>query len=298
MGTCWLGPTLILPDFVLPSRINQRREYSGMDSWEGCQDKTHFRQYPHVVNYHYNSRGYRDQEWSESITDLKNSIWCVGDSFTVGLGSPVEHTWPWLLQKQTGQRAINVSMDGASNNWISRKVLKVLSEIQPKIIVVQWSYLFRDENPNTALDDEQRRQQYSDQTLSLSRAQLLERFIQLVNTVKQAQTNTVIVHSFVPEFYFSTTAADEWRKFAGVGWPQLPKDSESFAELPSNVHNELKMFEQHDVFCLYAELLSTMQVYVDEFAKQDLARDGHHYDLLTATGFVNAVCEKLHHRTV
>jgi hypothetical protein len=289
---------VILPDFILPSRVNQHWTYSGLDSPGQCLDQQHFDNYPLAVEYNYNSRGFRDLEWPVSVDELKQAIWCVGDSFTVGLGSPIEHTWPWLLQKQTGQRVINISMDGASNNWISRKVLKILSEVQPKIIVVQWSYLFRDENSNTALDDEQRRQQYSDQTLSLSRAQLLERFIQLVNTVEQAQTNTVIVHSFVPGFYFSTTASDEWSKFTGVGWPQLPKDAKSFAELPSNVHSELKMFEQHDVFRLYAELLCAMQVYVDEFVKQDLARDGHHYDLLTATGFVNAVCEKLHHRTV
>jgi len=78
----------------------------------------------------------------------------------------------------------------------------------------------------------------------------------------------------------------------------LPKDLQAFLQLPACVHNELKFFNQHDIFRLYAELLSTAKIYIEEFNKQDLARDGHHYDLATSTEFVNAVCKKLQNRTV
>ena len=58
---------MILPDFLLPSRVNKRWEFSGIDSIEQCLDKNHFKNYPHPITYSYNSRGFRDNEWPESI---------------------------------------------------------------------------------------------------------------------------------------------------------------------------------------------------------------------------------------
>jgi hypothetical protein len=137
---------MILPDFILPSRINQTWSYSGLDRFEFCLDKKHFESYPHAITYQYNSRGFRDAEWPDTVDKLKNAIWCVGDSFTVGLGSPIEHTWPYVLQQTLQKRTINISMDGASNNCIARKVLKILTQIQPELIVIHWSYLHRRED--------------------------------------------------------------------------------------------------------------------------------------------------------
>ena len=73
---------------------------------------THFLSYDYPINYQHNSRGFRDSEWPN---DLDNIIWCVGDSFTKGLGAPVEHTWPSILQNKTNKRCLNVSINGASN---------------------------------------------------------------------------------------------------------------------------------------------------------------------------------------
>jgi len=289
---------LILPNFILPSRVNQHWTYSGIDSPDQCADRQWFDQYPYTVEYHYNSRGFRDQEWPTDIEELKNAIWCVGDSFTVGLGSPVHHTWPYLLQAKTSTRTINVSMDGASNKWIARKTVDIVNNIQPKVIVLQWSYLFRDESTDTTLSDEQRRQPYSDDTLLLSPAQLLQQFVCLINQVEQSKQRTKIVHSFIPGFCFSTNAVDEWNQLRGPSWPDVLTDSKLFDKLPTLVHNDLKMFEQYDVFRLYAEMLSSVEIYVEEFIKQDLARDGHHYDLITASNFVSCVCKKLHNRAV
>ena len=136
---------MILPDFILPSRINQHWEYSGIDSIEQCLNKKHFKSYPHKIEYRYNSRGFRDTEWPETLEKLKNSIWCVGDSFTVGIGSPVEHTWSYQVGQKLNTRTINISMDGASNNWIARKAQQIIDTIGPKFLVVHWSYISRRE---------------------------------------------------------------------------------------------------------------------------------------------------------
>jgi hypothetical protein len=138
---------MILPDFVLRSRINQQWHNSGMDCLEHCFDPKHYESFPYDVSYCYNSRGFRDSEWPDNVADLAACIWCLGDSFTVGLGSPLEHTWPNVLQQRTGTRVINVSMDGASNNWLARKSLRILEEIQPKHLIIQWSYISRREIP-------------------------------------------------------------------------------------------------------------------------------------------------------
>lgn len=193
---------MILPDFILPSRVNQHWQYSGLDSINGCLDKAWFKQYPHTVEYYYNSRGFRDTEWPDSVNELKNSIWCVGDSFTVGLGSPIEHTWPYLLNKKLKKQTINISMDGASNDWISRKVVRILKEIQPKNMVIHWSYIERRESDNCLLNDEDRRLPYlvKDLDNGFDNLQLC------VKSVEQHSGACQIVHSFIPKSYSTPTA--------------------------------------------------------------------------------------------
>jgi hypothetical protein len=122
---------VILPDFQLSSRANQQWQYSGIDTLEHCSNKQHFLSYPHLVEYVYNQRGFRDEEWPDSLDELKNAIWCVGDSFTVGIGQPFAHIWPQVLSKSLARRTINVSMDGASNDWIFRKACQIIDKINP-----------------------------------------------------------------------------------------------------------------------------------------------------------------------
>ena len=91
-----------LPAFVLHSRKNLKDvPYTGMDSPSNAIDKVHFSSFPYKVAYSYNSRGFRDAEWPKTIEELKDAIWCIGDSFTAGVGSPYEHMWTQLLQKRT-----------------------------------------------------------------------------------------------------------------------------------------------------------------------------------------------------
>jgi hypothetical protein len=281
---------MILPDFVIPSRVNQHWLHSGIDSPELCLDKKHFESYAYSVEYNYNSRGYRDQEWPVSIDELKHGIWCLGDSFTVGLGSPLEHTWPYVLQQATNTRTINVSMDGASNNWMARKAIRVLQEISPKIIIIQWSYIARresslEESLNRQWDlfyqnirddswsDCARDQQHNLPTYILQEIDTLHggweekkflhdewRIMQsiccsdeddIANTltciqnVQDCAGNTVVIHSFIPNFVPY--------KYKGVIEAQTPG------------------------------------LVIPEISRLDLARDGHHYDVATAGCLVDHI---------
>jgi hypothetical protein len=134
---------------------NNEHKESGIDSLARCVDKNWFKNFPHEVSYCYNSRGFRDLEWP---TQLKQAIWCVGDSFTVGLGSPFDHTWPQVLRQRSQRDVINISLDGASNAWIARKCQTILTQVNPDVIVVMWSYFHRRELANTAASDVDRRQ--------------------------------------------------------------------------------------------------------------------------------------------
>jgi hypothetical protein len=89
---------------------------------------------PHTqdVTYCFNNFGYRDVNWDEST--IQNSIWCFGDSQTVGVGVPGEQTWPSMLQRLTGIPTINIGIAGASNDTISRLIVSCLNLYKPRAI--------------------------------------------------------------------------------------------------------------------------------------------------------------------
>ena len=110
------------------------------DTPEECFDKKHFASYSKKITYRYNSKGFRDDEWPEDLSDV---VWCVGDSFTVGIGQPFEETWPQVLQQELGKRCINIGENGCSNDKIQLRVNQIVNQHHPKLIVVMWTYPWR-----------------------------------------------------------------------------------------------------------------------------------------------------------
>lgn len=131
-GIAYIG-AIVLDDLYISSQINLRTEFIGMDSIDYCNDKKWFGLYPHQVSYRFNSRGFRGEEWAGS------DIWCLGDSFTMGLGSPESHTWCSQL------KGTNVSMSGASNDWLARRALDIIEQVRPARLVIMWSFIERRE---------------------------------------------------------------------------------------------------------------------------------------------------------
>jgi hypothetical protein len=261
-----------------------------MDSLEACLDRQHFLKYPHKINYVYNSRGFRDAEWPNSLNELKNAIWCVGDSFTVGLGSPLEHTWPWLLGTTTGQQVINISMDGASNRWIARQVNFIQKEIAPKNIIIMWSYVHRREHEDQSLTSEQRRL-YADRSSGLEDLLDLKDCIAMIN---HSNTIQLTIPDYVNIFDHQTT----WENIRGADWPErAPTTPNEMMALSTLVQTELK-----ENFKIWTELQQSIEqqrmllelennlVKVDRL---DLARDGHHFDLITSQWVVDQIIQQL-----
>ena len=288
-----MGSKLILPTFVVPSNIGLVTQHSGIDSPEYCRDRDHFDAYPHEILYEYNSRGYRDQEWPD---DLNNAVWCLGDSFTAGLGSPITHTWPFLLQQALAQPCVNVSMDGASNDWILRKANELLDSIQPRAIVLHLSYLHRGESPDSALSDTQRRQHV--RPGKINTAQWLHQLQLSIQQLNQRRGSTKIVYSFIPGWALERTFAHEWDKMAGADWCAMPATQHDWLNVPSFVNDELIEFGVRDLFWNWCQLTDTCETFVPEFEVQDWARDRHHYGSITAQHFAGAVAQLLNQRLI
>jgi hypothetical protein len=299
---------MILPDFVLHSRANQRWQYSGIDSIEYCSDKDYFQSYPYSIEYVYNSRGYRDAEWPTNLNDLKNAIWCVGDSFTVGIGQAFAHTWPQMLSTKIGCAVINVSLDGASNDWIVRKVRRIIEVINPKNIVVMWTYTHRRENPDINLNDEDRR-------VFATKASNEEDYLNWINLSNELTTlSQSIIQTTIPKFN-NTHKQDQdlmpalekhWSNIKGYAWPPCPTTLEELDHLPKFILNELKQvhccyetfkttiesqYRSHSVnFAAGTSLLSNNIIYCRQL---DYARDGHHFDQLTAQWLVDQIYQQV-----
>ena len=187
---------MILENLQIPELKNKVYKESGLDSFDHCIDKNYFLNYPHQITYSYNSRGYRDGEWPTD-TELSECIWSIGDSFTVGLGSPYEHIWPQVLQKNLNHRVINVSMDGASNRWISRKTIEIIKEVNPKNIIVMWSYTHRRELDNINKTDMERRVWAN---MDTDEMEDLINFKMSLNSVVKASKNN-LVHLVIPKAF-------------------------------------------------------------------------------------------------
>ena len=113
---------------------------SGLDNPKECMDKDHFQNYPKKISYKYNANGFRDHAWPEDLSDV---IWCVGDSFTVGIGQPFEETWPQILEKKILKRCLNIGEDACSNDTIALRALEIYKIYKPKLIIIMWSYFHR-----------------------------------------------------------------------------------------------------------------------------------------------------------
>jgi hypothetical protein len=288
---------MILPDFILPSRVNQIWSYNGIDSIEQCLDKKHFESYPHVITYRYNSRGFRDAEWPDTLEELKNAIWCVGDSFTVGVGSPATHTWTQILQQNSQHRTINVSMDGASNNWIARHVVKILTTINPKTLIIHWSYLHRREGL-TVLN--------SDKKLS---------FLIYYKNVKDPSWPALmeieqfsLLPAHIQNELLTNHNSDNWNTLSNEELRHWHISSEINEDIINTiecidlvdqhsantriVHSFIPGFVPIDQTEFY-QRIKTPHSMIPEFPCLDLARDGHHYDIKTSQNFVGKILQHL-----
>lgn len=284
---------MILPTFVLPSRVDQHWHYSGIDSLEFCLDQQQFNSYLHPIEYHYNSRGFRDAEWPTGLEDLNSAVWCIGDSFTVGIGSAHSHTWTQVLQSRSARRTINVGMDGASNQWIARKAVDILTTLTPKDLIIHWSYVHRREVDYMTVLEQRWASWYSASRDSSWPATLpLKDFSQLSLT---QQLELQYVHKW------NWQVSDDTRVIQAVNSSTVEDIDltiecinavNSYAGNCNVIHSFIPDFVEPKNHAEFCQRLPKDFVML-ELEKLDLARDGHHYDIVTSEFFVDQLLPRL-----
>lgn len=140
----------LLDSVQAPHLTNTSVLYHGHDSPDSCQNKKYFNSYPDKISYQFNSRGFRDQEWPD---DLKSSVWCIGDSETVGVGLPFADTWVQQLSRLIKTNCINISVLAVSNHWIYNHANTILNVVQPMTMVIHWSFVHRRPIPKEIVID-------------------------------------------------------------------------------------------------------------------------------------------------
>ncbi len=171
-------------------RAGKRIDRTGLDTHELCIDKQHFANYNKKITYEYNSRGFRDVEWP---VDFSDSICCIGDSYTEGLGQPFEETWPQLLQLKTGKTCINLGVNGASAESMRMRAESAVKTHKAKNVVIMWSFVHRRRiNGKDMHYDDRGREGFNDKAD-------LENFLHnfdLANKLEAKIVNTVVPNAF------------------------------------------------------------------------------------------------------
>ena len=286
---------MILPDIVLLPLANCCLQSTGIDSLDRCPDKQYFANYPYEVNYEYNSRGFRDTEWPDDLTDV---IWCIGDSFTVGVGSPLGHTWPHILSKATSRRTINISMDGASNNWIARKASRILSLGNVTPIIIHWSYIARRESKDPVSLDSQFKKWYDSvkdpgwpdcPPVNLIHTVLNSNIILELTYQHVGFKNSIssLLHDsdLARRLQYDPTASDTDDVDNLITCMQ---DIENIKGNNTVVHSFIPDFCPITSSERLLERVPSTNVILP-FRRLDWARDRHHYDIKTSTSFVDKI---------
>lgn len=270
---------MILPNLIVPSLMNKEFKFYSPDKLSKCADKKHFNRYPYTVNYKFNSRGFRDSEWSN---DLKNAIWCLGDSATVGIGAPLDHGWVKQLEKITNLSTINLGLRATDNYTISKLAQEIIVTLNPKNIVILWSF-FERRPLNTGLwllsDSGNTRQLVTDDDRLH-----IEYFKECVLKINKVAVNTNIVHGFCANYFSSDFDSQRiWHNVRDSSWPEKLPD---LSQLPYHITTELD--KVHNVLGLLKTITDWnnfkkehMKNVIDDITVIDLARDGYHCDLLT-----------------
>ena len=134
----------------IPYYSNLQCDTLGLDSFEQCFNKNHYKSYGDVA-YLFDELGYRN-----NTPYQHDAILAVGDSFTLGLGVNVEDTWPNRLSSILNYPVLNFSLNGASNDWIARRSAELLNFFNPKAIIVHYTFSHRRERPYLDWHDDER----------------------------------------------------------------------------------------------------------------------------------------------
>ena len=127
----------------VPNMINYQGQYCGTDSpgKSSCSLRD-FKEYPiQDFDYKFNSWGFRAEDFEQYLGDKVNI--CLGDSITVNIGGPVEHSWCSQLAEHFDIPTLNLGMSAAGNDAIKLVYSRACDIFDVQNTFVMYSYLHR-----------------------------------------------------------------------------------------------------------------------------------------------------------
>lgn len=96
-------------------------------------------------DYQYNSWGFRGPDY-EQYQGQKINV-CIGDSTTVNLGGPIEHSWPYHLSKYFNIPTLNFGISGLSYHGMAQIVSRVKTLFDVERVFVLYNLFDTTEDP-------------------------------------------------------------------------------------------------------------------------------------------------------
>lgn len=135
---------MLIEDFDFFNRCkNYKSNISGMDAPKlSKRSQQEWYSYPiQDFDYSFNSWGFRGPEYTQHLGKTVNI--CLGDSFTVNLGGPIEHSWCSQLAEYFDIPTLNLGIDGAGNDMFPIVCQRACEIFDVQNIFVMYSYLHR-----------------------------------------------------------------------------------------------------------------------------------------------------------
>lgn len=174
--------------------------YSGLQTDSLGMDSRQHSTNPYVfdqqtpITYQFNEIGFR----THSVKQMKSdAILVLGDSFTLGMGVNISNRYTDILEQQLSHQILNVSLNGASNDWIARTLVNLLKLFCPRAIVIHYTFSHRRERPCTDWHDNER----TECEPFYSSAENFNNWVTNFNLICSTAGNIKMIHSFIPNWH-------------------------------------------------------------------------------------------------
>lgn len=184
---------LVQQHIAIPFYANMKTNTLGLDSREHAFDSQMFEQHS-TIQYQFNEVGFRTHPVTQFQQD---AILVLGDSFTLGLGNHATDRFSNIIEQTLDHQVLNFSLNGASNDWISRKLEQLLILFNPRAIVLHYTFSHRRERPLLDWHDDERTECEPYYSSEENYQNWQNNFTKICNLAK----NIKLVHSFIPNWH-------------------------------------------------------------------------------------------------
>lgn len=183
-------------------------------------------------DYKYNSWGFRGPDYDQYVGKPVNI--CLGDSFTVNVGGPIEYSWCSQLAKHFNIPTLNLGMDGAGNDAIRLVYERACKLFDVQNTFVMYSFFHRrlidntfqqhlyDDNENFAFFLEQRIPNAIECALPVwTWTANEEQFLHTMNIYFYDISLYIYDNQEIDRTYINPLQQELYKKFKGPDWPTL-----------------------------------------------------------------------------